>query len=166
MLCSHLAALAEAAQQQGSVGGSDAVLHVLSCMLQSCKNTREIHNYRYTVSFTGMEIKLSWWHRCIDRTLPVAAIHCSVIQQFAAVEKAFSGKLKLWLSEDTYKRFYGSVGPETSQHEHLPILSKQASRFASTGVEMHVSEAETEPDKQGNRSLSDFTADFDNLISI
>ena len=32
---SHLAALAEAAQQQSSVGGNNAVLHMLACMLQS-----------------------------------------------------------------------------------------------------------------------------------
>lgn len=32
---SHLTALAQAAQQQGGVGSSDAVLHVFACMLQS-----------------------------------------------------------------------------------------------------------------------------------
>lgn len=48
---SHLAALAQAAQQQGGVGGSDAVLHVFACMLQSC-NTTHTHTGQQISSHT------------------------------------------------------------------------------------------------------------------
>lgn len=57
---SHLTALAEAAQQQGSVGGNNAVLHMLACMLQSYRKTQEstnmIHNYSYTCKLSGEEL--------------------------------------------------------------------------------------------------------------
>lgn len=39
----HLAALAEAAQQQSSVGGNDAVFHMLPCMLQSWIKTQKMY---------------------------------------------------------------------------------------------------------------------------
>lgn len=37
---SHLAALAETSQQQSGVGGNNAVLHMLACMLQSYSKHR------------------------------------------------------------------------------------------------------------------------------
>lgn len=44
----HLAALAEAAQQQSSVGGNDAVFHMLPCMLQSYVKTQRINTITYS----------------------------------------------------------------------------------------------------------------------
>lgn len=93
---SHLAALAEAAQQQSSVGGNNTILHMLACMLQSYskhKGERKKDSQLQKHTLPRLEERISnshgrncwtdshsgWKHLCeLDF---IAVIHCSVTQQ-------------------------------------------------------------------------------------
>ena len=52
----YLAPLAKAPQQQGGVGGCDAVLHVLASVLQSCTVTgTHMHNAKTVTTITAQD---------------------------------------------------------------------------------------------------------------